>query len=559
MTACRIAAVVVLGCAFLQGSTARSANLRTVNVDTHFSTWQRTTPIPYCLDASFLAAETTAFNTALANITATIGSCMTWTAVPCTSTTFKIRFLPLTDGTTPSYAYPGKNLALSNYTQSQVYEQIVGLQRSDSTLCSTDYRCIMKWMAISLSKRMEHERGDRSTYIAVLTNNLRVAAAYNVYSTTDAYWNLYPYDYCSITHNRDTDYAQPGTKAFTVLQAPYCIPRMATISKFDCYYITRNYQCATTVCDALPDCATQTCPSTTTTSATTPTTPTTPATPTTPTTPTTTPASTTTGSTTTSTSTTSTTTTPTTTTTTTTTTTPTTTTTTTTTTTAPVCIDFCLDTTNIDEASRLYNGNYYMFSGNCMVQIDTSNRLIGRSVQINTLLPGITGPVRSVWTDKYGTTFVITGTAQYQCLGTPVNCITLPIVDTPFARTDFLGTTFSLTSATPTSNYQNDGTSAVVPITLGVNCQYTGVCGVDPQTWSAMYTLAITPQFGIMYVIGKSPATPGPVQRAMMTLMQADIITPMNAGAGTSNNLATVGNDGVALSSVLGCPNAGAG
>lgn len=68
-------------------------------------------------------------------------------------------------GSTPQsycYSYPGVNLAM----QKTSLEQIVSLARG-STGCLSSFCQIQKYIAIALSKRNEHQRGDRDTYITM--------------------------------------------------------------------------------------------------------------------------------------------------------------------------------------------------------------------------------------------------------------------------------------------------------------------------------------------------------------------------------------------------------
>ena len=58
-----------------------------------------------------------------------------------------------------------------------------------------------------------------------------------------AYWLAFPYDYCSVTHNRDTDFALPGKKAFVVKSAPYFVPNLPRLSNTDCQLINMMYSC----------------------------------------------------------------------------------------------------------------------------------------------------------------------------------------------------------------------------------------------------------------------------------------------------------------------------
>ena len=53
----------------------------------------------------------------------------------------------------------------------------------------------------------------------------------------------------SITHNQPSDFAKPGTFAFTVKNAPHHIPKVDKLSGCDCQELTDLYRCKTDVCD----------------------------------------------------------------------------------------------------------------------------------------------------------------------------------------------------------------------------------------------------------------------------------------------------------------------
>ena len=79
-----------------------------------------------------------------------------------------------------------------------------------------------------------------------------VQSAYNKYTTTDALWTLFPYDYCSCTHNQPSDFSMPGTPAFTIpATAPVRFipqPQLCTLSKTDCQLISMMYGCDSSQC-----------------------------------------------------------------------------------------------------------------------------------------------------------------------------------------------------------------------------------------------------------------------------------------------------------------------
>ena len=72
--------------------------------------------------------------------------------------------------------------------------------------------------------------------------------AYRLYTSVDASWGFYPYDYCSITHNQPSDYAKAGQIAFTVKSGPPAIPHLPQLSQTDCQLIATLHGCPTQHC-----------------------------------------------------------------------------------------------------------------------------------------------------------------------------------------------------------------------------------------------------------------------------------------------------------------------
>ncbi|XP_055348657.1 mucin-5AC-like [Paramacrobiotus metropolitanus] len=369
----------------------------TTNSNPDYSRWDKSR-IPYCIDPQMTSTETTAINAAIALLSGTTGgmkSCITFTAVPCTSTTdFKIRFtIPTGTGVSAySSSMPGRWVRAPSTTA----EQPVYLAR-DATACSTTARCILRYIVNSLGKRNEHERGDRDSFITVAPDSqLSVPAAYRKYNQSEAYWGYYAYDYCSITHNQPADFATTGN-AFTmttITTTPGCIPKLNMISATDCQWLNIMYQC-NIACDAsnlyVAQCTTSQCTGT---------------------------GGTGTGG---------------------------------TGTTTPCTVNFCATPTPaINEASVLFNNKYYVFSGTCMIEVDATTKMVTptntNGVTINSILVGVTGPVAAVWTDQMsGTTFVQTQAGQfYSCVGattaTTATCTQVtqgrPATITPYTAND---------------------------------------------------------------------------------------------------------------------------
>ncbi|XP_055354859.1 uncharacterized protein LOC129600391 [Paramacrobiotus metropolitanus] len=489
------------------GSFGASQHLRTINVDGAYGKWNASS-IPYCIDADYSPTERSTIQQAIQIMMDALSGKLIFTPVDCTDSRYKIRFTALTGGPgsanrISSSSDPGVNSAQQRASQT---EQVVAIAR-DSLGCSTDVHCALKFIAICLGKREEQLRKDRDQYITVTLSNAVTPSQFTTYLDTQAYIGRFGYDYCSITHNQPTDYAKPGTVVFTVPagkpNSPGCIPKLSNISNTDCQLISLLYGLDATLCKPL-NCAAQSCVTTTTTTTTT-----------TPTTPTTTTALTTTGASTDST----TSTTP-----TTPTTTPTTGTTTAmtcptaatvpTTTPPPTCsVDFCATPTpTIDEASILWNDKYYMFSGDCAVQIDDHNKIIGTSVPVSYVLPGVSGPVRSIWTDlKYKITRVVTDTTQYNCYA--AGCFPVsPMVDDIRPRWEFIrtdsGGLMATTSPYTTYSYDADVLAYAADddsgnlVGIGNLCILTDPNCKITQGWNAVYMVKGTAGINYVNVIG---------------------------------------------------------
>ena len=71
------------------------------------------------------------------------------------------------------YSYPGINIALKNTS----LEQVVSLARGSSGCWDGTQHSLMKYMAIVLGKRNEHQRGDRASSITVNSANVAVAVS----------------------------------------------------------------------------------------------------------------------------------------------------------------------------------------------------------------------------------------------------------------------------------------------------------------------------------------------------------------------------------------------
>ena len=166
-----------------------------------------------------------------------------------------------------------------------IKEQRLVIARGHHGCLDGTIHSIMRYLVLVLGKRNEHERGDRAKYIQLLPENLTPGQsqktwrlnefrgcwlvhfaitsntgeftrnywvtmlilcaaggnAYRLYTAAEAIWALFPYDYCSVTHAAQTDYAQPGKLAFMVLQAPFFIPKLNRLSETDCRLLLLLY------------------------------------------------------------------------------------------------------------------------------------------------------------------------------------------------------------------------------------------------------------------------------------------------------------------------------
>ncbi|GAU88695.1 hypothetical protein RvY_01340-1 [Ramazzottius varieornatus] len=232
----------------------RKNHHRTINSDPTFSRWPNRTSIPYYLDLNYTSAEVTLIRKGLAKFQADMQGCLTFVEVPAGDPRFKIHVTPFNDtGDFQSfcYTYQGQTNPLVN---NGATEQRLIITRGRYGCLDGSLRSIMKYWAIVVGKRNEHQRGDREKCIRVHQENVVIKHSYRLYNTSEANWALRPYDFCSITHNEPSDYAAEGTVAFDILTDPKAVSRSAQISLYDCQLISIMYNCPTTRCQTL-DCA----------------------------------------------------------------------------------------------------------------------------------------------------------------------------------------------------------------------------------------------------------------------------------------------------------------
>ncbi|XP_055338798.1 uncharacterized protein LOC129588547 [Paramacrobiotus metropolitanus] len=229
---------------------------RTANLDTNFSIWPDETNIRFCIDSYYTATEAQYIRDAATEVSNNLNGCVQFKEIQCSDTLYKIHVSPYDENgvlQTFCYSYPGQNNVVIN---KGINEQRMVVTRGSYGCLDGVKHTLMRYFTIVLGKRNEHQRGDRDQYITVSTTNLGVPNAYRKYGTNEAYWALYPYDFCSITHNQPTDFALPGSVAFSVIPGPYNVPKLNQLSNTDCQILSRMYGCPVASCPAL-DCAAQ--------------------------------------------------------------------------------------------------------------------------------------------------------------------------------------------------------------------------------------------------------------------------------------------------------------
>ncbi|OQV17553.1 hypothetical protein BV898_08324 [Hypsibius exemplaris] len=245
----------------VSASVIRSA-LGTYNSDPSFSKWPTATQtqILFSIETGYYtAAEQLMIRNASIQIGLQMKGCIGFTETVRSDTRYKIHISPYTaDGVlqTFCYSYQGQwNTAVDN----RATEQLMLITRGPYGCLDGTLHSILKYFVIVLGKRNEHQRADRETVgINVLSGNLQTSPypltnAYRLYQTNEAYWLLFPYDYCSITHNQVKDYANAGTNGFNIINDPKAIPKLDRISNTDCKLLSLIYSCPASNCDPM-DC-----------------------------------------------------------------------------------------------------------------------------------------------------------------------------------------------------------------------------------------------------------------------------------------------------------------
>lgn len=148
---------------------------RTVNVDQKYTRWPKRNRIPYTIDTNYSPSESAQIRTALDQITSDLNYWVTFVAVPPSSNEYKIKITALRpDGFTPEkicYSYPGMLAVAPKLPLTGVREQRLVLARGDTGCFDGSLRSVMKYLAMILGIRNEHQRGDRADWIEMYPGN----------------------------------------------------------------------------------------------------------------------------------------------------------------------------------------------------------------------------------------------------------------------------------------------------------------------------------------------------------------------------------------------------
>ncbi|OWA53592.1 hypothetical protein BV898_18013 [Hypsibius exemplaris] len=224
--------------------------------------------VPYYIDPVYTDEEKAQIKKAISAVQRSLSGppsavqCIRFEEVNPNSSKFKIKITPFKqDGVTKEQycsSYPG---IYKPFLASKRTEERVVLATGENGCFDGSQRSLMKIFTIILGKRNEHQRPDRNKYLTFNPENVQpgIEVAYRLHPK-ESFLYLCDYDYCSITHNQPSDFAKPGTFAFTVKNAPHHIPKLDKLSGCDCQELTELYRCKTDVCDFW-DCEAQVPPS----------------------------------------------------------------------------------------------------------------------------------------------------------------------------------------------------------------------------------------------------------------------------------------------------------
>ncbi|GAU92224.1 hypothetical protein RvY_04335-3 [Ramazzottius varieornatus] len=213
----------------------------------------------FYIDPGYTLQEEQLIRMSILRVVSDIHNCVIFVEVPASDPRYKVKITPFqNDGVTPEsfcYTYPGVYAAGK---ASGALEQRAVLARGKSgCLDDGSIHRVMKFFGLLLGLRNVHQRPDRDNYIEIQRNYVlpgMLEFGYRKYSTEEALM-VCPYDYCSITHNIEADFAANGP-AFTVKQPPFFIPQLDRLSECDCQEISAGYGCNAKECSPL-DCAAQ--------------------------------------------------------------------------------------------------------------------------------------------------------------------------------------------------------------------------------------------------------------------------------------------------------------
>ncbi|GAU88686.1 hypothetical protein RvY_01335-2 [Ramazzottius varieornatus] len=142
-------------------SCAKHRFKRTYNVDPSFSIWPNKSRILYYLDSDYSDSERNLIKAGITQIMSQLQGCINFVETTASDTNFKIRVTPFdANGTLQDFcwSYQGQRNFLRN---TGALEQPLIITRGPNGCLDGSLHNIMKYFAICLGKRNEHQRGDR--------------------------------------------------------------------------------------------------------------------------------------------------------------------------------------------------------------------------------------------------------------------------------------------------------------------------------------------------------------------------------------------------------------
>ncbi|GAU88355.1 hypothetical protein RvY_01066 [Ramazzottius varieornatus] len=246
--------------------TARSSIIvskhnRAINLNPKLGKWPGK-EIPYYIDPAYTDEEEGQIRLAMLRVMSDLDMCVRFTEVAAESPAYKLKVTPTDTSSTLNatfsklcHTFAGTYLA--NMAQGKT-EQSLLLTTGPQGCFDGSMHSLMKYFAVSMGLRNEHQRPDRDGYLQISNDKIdpQLQVAYQTYPAAEVHITC-PYDYCSITHNQPTDFAAVnGTEVFTVKEAPYFIPKLDQLSTCDCQQLKALYGCDPATCEIL-DCASQ--------------------------------------------------------------------------------------------------------------------------------------------------------------------------------------------------------------------------------------------------------------------------------------------------------------